>query len=367
MLKIHLIKFVDRWLGTAPVRLLPKPSLMTQPVGEPHSILLIRPGGIGDAVHLAPAIQALQKAFPDVVIDVLAERRNAGAFALCSGSRRVYLYDRPRELLKILCSRYDTVIDTEQWHRLSAVVARLVKSPVKVGYATNERARLFTHGVPYSHDDYEVDSFLHLLEPLGITEIAAPAGPWLSVPGPARQVVAGLLPDNARRPLVALFPGASIAERRWGTERFRAVAEHCFGRGVRVVVVGGEGEREAGERIVAGLDAANLAGRTSLPETAAVLERAAVVISGDSGVLHIAAGLDRPTISLFGAGIAAKWAPRGSRHIVLTRHLPCSPCTRYGYTPPCPINARCIKNINPEDVIGAIATLLERSPGIKKL
>lgn len=363
MLKIHLIKIVDRWLGAALVHLLPKPSLMSQPVGELHSILLIRPGGIGDAVHLAPAIQALQKSFPDIVIDILAERRNAGIFALCPGLRKVYLYDQSWQLLQAVRGRYDVVIDTEQWHRLSAVIARLVKSPIKVGYATNERARLFTHPVSYSHDDYEIVSFLRLMEPLRLPSMVLSEDPWLQVPEAARESVASLLPAHDDHPLVVIFPGASIAERRWGAERFRTVAQWCVEQGLRIVVVGGAGDRDDGQRIVFGLEALNLAGCTSLPETAAMLERAAVVVSGDSGILHIAVGLGRPTVSLFGPGLAAKWAPHGARHAVLNKHLPCSPCTRFGYTPPCPDDARCLRDIDVDDVISAIGTLMAHPTG----
>lgn len=357
MLNIHLLKSLDRLLGSALVHLLPKPPApsLQQP---PESILLIRPGGIGDAVHLVPAIHALRHNFPNVTIDILAERRNAGTFALCPGIRQVLLYDRPGELLKVLGNRYNVVIDTEQWHRLSAIVARLTRSPVKIGFATNERARLFTHGVPYSHDDYEVDSFQHLLAPLGITADTCPEGDWLRVPEAAARSVATLLEQGRNRPLVVLFPGASIAERRWGAENFRAVVQWCKAQGLAVVVVGGGGDREEGERIVAGLDALNLAGCTALAETAAVLDRAAVVVSGDSGILHIAVGLGRPTVSLFGSGIAAKWAPRGPRHIVLNKHLPCSPCTRFGTTPPCPHDNRCMREIAVVEVTAAIEAVI---------
>ena len=359
-MKLRFLKSLDRWLGAALVLLLPKPpdpSFKQQP----ETILIIRPGGIGDAVHLVPAIQALQHHYPDAAIDILAERRNAGAFTLCPGIRRVYLYDRQVQLLQVLGNRYDVVIDTEQWHRLSAVVSRLVRAPVKIGFATNERARLFTHAISYSHDDYEVASFLRLLEPLGIANVTFSEGAWLRVPEAARQAVVRWLPDGDERPLVVLFPGASIAERRWGAERFQDVAAWCLGQNLRIVVIGGEGEREDGKRIATNLSVINLAGQTSLVETAAILERAAVVVSGDSGILHIAVGLGRPTVSLFGSGIAAKWAPRGTRHVVLNKNLPCSPCTRFGYTPPCLAGNRCLRDISVEEVTAGIAYLLHQS------
>jgi ADP-heptose:LPS heptosyltransferase len=129
--------------------------------------------------------------------------------------------------------------------------------------------------------------------------------------------------------------------------------------GCPVVVIGGKGDQPTGEAIVAGIDGLNLAGKTSLAGSAAVIKQAALLVSGDSGMLHVGVGLGRPTVSLFGSGIAAKWAPRGDRHVVLNMQLPCSPCTKFGYTPPCPIDTQCLREISVEDVLSAALSLLK--------
>ncbi|HEX2769795.1 MAG TPA: glycosyltransferase family 9 protein [Geobacteraceae bacterium] len=169
MSKIEILKRIDSILGKMAVRLW---SVPCQQVTGTSSFLLIRPGGIGDAVLLAPAIRALRRAYPEATIDLLAERRNSGIFSLVPEVNKVFHYDAPRELMAALRRRYDVVIDTEQWHRLSAVVARLTGAQVSIGFATNERSRLFTHHIPYSQDEYEAISFLNLLMPLGIDKHA---------------------------------------------------------------------------------------------------------------------------------------------------------------------------------------------------
>ena len=358
MSRIASLKFADHKLGTFLVRVLPKPHPSCNEGFESNSILLIRPGGIGDAIHLIPAIKILRAFLPGVAIDILAERRNEGAFALCPGIRRVFLYDRPGQLLQLLRIRYDVVIDTEQWHRLSAIVARLIRSRVKIGYATSERSRLFTHTVPYRHDDYEVESFLNLLKPLDISIGSPPDSPWLQIPAAAHKVADELLGDLVGKPFVVLFPGASIVEKRWPWENFCQVAGWCVKVGLNVVVVGGSEDRAAGERLVAEAEVTNLAGRTSLAETAAILGRARVVVSGDSGVLHLAAGVGCPSVALFGPGNPAKWAPRGPRHVVLNRQLSCSPCTRFGYTPSCTHGHRCMREISVDEVTRAIEAVV---------
>lgn len=364
-MNIRLMKNIDALAGRLAAALLPAPPAVRR-FPAIKNILLIRPGGIGDAVHLIPLINALQAASPDIAIDILAEKRNCAVYKLCPNIRSVYHYDNPVELLRTLSTSYDVVIDTEQWHRLSAVVARLVRAPVKIGYGTNERARLFTHVVPYSHDDYEAESFLQLLIPIGI-EVSSPVAPFLQVPDKTATVASDLLADVGGRPFVAIFPGASIVERRWGVERFSQVAAFLVSFGIGVVVVGGGEDRQQGEVIAAAGNCLNLAGRTSLAETAAVIANSALLLSGDSGLLHIAVGLDVPTVSLFGPGRARKWAPRGAKHVVINRELHCSPCTTFGTTPPCPYGARCMQEITVEEVCNSIMMLLTATGAIPSL
>ncbi len=357
-MNIQLMKVLDGTIGRLAGYLMPVPEI-NHKLDTINSLLLIRPGGIGDAVLLAPAIRSIKKHHPNIHITILAEKRNAGVFPLISGINRLLCYDRPGEFVQALQGSYDVVIDTEQSHRLSAVVARLVSAPVKIGFDTNERRRMFTNSIPYSHEDYEALSFAHLLEPLGIEAGRVEMGaPFLSIPDTASGKAAGLLKALHNQPFVAVFPGASIPERRWGAERFRRVADMLSGFGIKTVVVGGKEDRQQSEVIVGGGAGLNLAGLTSLAETAAVIQRSALLLSGDSGVLHIAVGLGVPTVSLFGPGRAKKWAPRGERHIVINRELPCSPCTTFGTTPPCPIDARCMRDISVDEVVNAVTMLL---------
>ncbi|HBA73037.1 MAG: heptosyltransferase [Geobacteraceae bacterium GWC2_55_20] len=355
-MNVSLMKTVDNLLGRIAVSLLPRPASSVIPA-DIRSILIIRPGGIGDAVLLVPALLAFKEKFPSAKITILAEQRNCAVFRLCPAVDRVLLYDRSPDLLKAVRGRYDVVIDSEQWHRLSAVVARITSAPVLIGFATNERSRLFTHQIGYSHDDYEAVSFCNLMEPLGV-QAGCSVERYLSVPEEVAATASKLLGDYETVPFVTIFPGASIPERRWGADRFRRVAELLSVFGVRVVVVGGREDRQAGETIVAEGLGLNLVAQTSLEVTAAILDRSALLVSGDSGVLHIAVGLGKPTVSLFGPGRAKKWAPQGERHIVINRKLPCSPCTTFGTTPSCLRDAECLRTITPDEVANAVTMLL---------
>jgi ADP-heptose:LPS heptosyltransferase len=339
------------------VALLPLPGRARR--GRVDTVLAIRPGGIGDAALLIPALDRIKAAFPQSRVEVLAEKRNAQVFKLSPAVDRVLCYDNFADLFHVLGRRYDVVIDTEQWHRLSAVVARVVGAGIRIGFGTNERRRLFHHAVPYSQETYEGKSFLNLLAPLGIEASEWPSEKFLQIPEGDDRCAEMLLRGRHPEMIVTLFPGASIAERRWSVESFSELSLRLFRRGLQPVVIGGQEDQDAAERIAVASGALNLAGKTTLMQSAAVIQKSSLLVSGDSGILHIGVGLGVPTVSLFGPGRALKWAPRGSKHIILNKNRPCSPCTTFGYTPKCPDDARCIQDISIDDVFHAVLSLLE--------
>lgn len=355
--KIKFIKRLDSLIG------IPLTYLLSAPVYhqdiQVRSILIIRPGGIGDALLLAPAIKSLKAKFADASITILAERRNAGAFALVPFIDKILLYDSYRDFIKLLFTSYDLIIDTEQWHRMSAAVARLTSSTMKIGFDTNDRRKLFTHTVPYSHADYEAQSFLKLLMPLGINGEFDYSTSFLSLSDSAGNESDPLL-AAIKSPYISIFPGASVNERRWGVKKFRALLQLLACQGITAVIIGGKEDQRSAEAIVSGANGLNMAGKTSIAGTAAIIAGSKLLVSSDSGVLHISAGLGIPTVSLFGAGIAKKWAPQGEIHTVLNRNLACSPCTLFGTTPVCPNKVRCLEEIEVATVFNAVISLLER-------
>ncbi|WP_282755770.1 glycosyltransferase family 9 protein [Desulfuromonas thiophila] len=326
----------------------------------PQRILLIRPGGIGDAALLAPSLLALRQHWPDAHLDVLAERRNAAVFDLCPSVAQCYCYDQPADWLRFTRLRYDLIIDSEQSHYLSALVARLLPAACRCGFASNSRARLFAVPVSYDQADYEIDSFYHLLDALAIPRPPQPAIPFLQIPAAAAAQARPFLPPEASYPLIALFPGASIFEKRWPAKHFGQLVQQGSAQGWRFVVVGGPQDRPAADAIAADNRVVNLAGRLQLAATAAVLQRCAALVTGDSGLLHLAVGLGTPTVSLFGTSSTKKWAPPSFPHCVINHRLPCSPCSVFGSTPPCPYQARCIQEITAEEVFQALTDLLAK-------
>lgn len=368
--KIEGLKRVDGilgGLGCAVSKLLVSPRAGTDK--DNPAILVIRPGGIGDAVLLYPALAELRNGFANSRIDVLAEKRNGGILEECPYINHLLLYDRsPLETFRrVLRGGYDIVIDTEQWHRLTAVVSYLARAPVRVGFETNARAGLLSCPVPYSQGDYEAVSFLNLVSAVTGKEYEFRKNEsFMPVDSGVNQECDDSISEFRRdkKAVVGMFTGATVPERRWGAAKFAELSKELSRDDIGTVVVGGKADIEDSVRFKQLAGHSNImdfTGRTSLVETASVISRLDEFVTGDTGLMHVAYGVGTPTVSLFGAGIEEKWAPPGEGHIAINRNMPCSPCTKFGYTPRCPYQVRCLHEITVEEVKESVLELLYRT------
>ncbi|MDD5438738.1 MAG: glycosyltransferase family 9 protein [Candidatus Omnitrophica bacterium] len=362
MISIYILKTIDKLLGRALIAILPETK---KAPAIPHSaiknILIIRPGGIGDFVLLLPALRILKNKFPHSNIDILCESRNVGISFLATAARNIYRYNNVASLMKCLANRYDLVIDTEQWHRSSAFVAFLTHAPLRIGFDTNERRKVFTHKIPYSHDDYEMYSFLNLIRPI-VNEVPAfnNDAPFTGIP----QEVPEHLAIDPRSRYITLFIGASTKERKWDMKKFGAVASFFIGHGHKIILLGGKKEMHDAFLITKSVPSCiDLTGKTSLKDVAFILSISRVLLTNDSGIMHMAYGLGTPTVSLFGPSNEKKWAPGGKKHIVIHKHLDCSPCSKFGYTPRCSKDVACMSLITSDEVITSIEGVLTNKGG----
>src|SRR6266581_2193653 len=161
--------------------------------------------------------------------------------------------------------------------------------------------------------------------------------------------------------LAALAPGAAHATKRWPIAHWSALAERLGAAGYRPVVVGGPEDRGLAQQLVAegGSAVASAAGEFSLQETGALLARARVVVSGDTGVMHMATGVGAPVVALFGPTVAPfGFFPYRAPSVVLQRDLDCRPCSATG-TATCPLgHHRCLADITPEEVAATVERLV---------
>jgi lipopolysaccharide heptosyltransferase II len=226
------------------------------------------------------------------------------------------------------------------------------------GFATSRRGLLLSTRRPasgYRRDRHQVENYRELAGLLG--DPRPEDVPHVRVNDVWRVGAARLWPAGAA-PRVVLQPGATYGPtKRWDPERFAAVGAALAKDGADVAVVGGPGDREPVSEVLAAFpDARDLCGRTSTGELAAVLEGADLVITNDTGPMHLAAAVGTPTVAIFGSTSPTWTAPYGEGHRVLHEPPPCNPC----FQRECSIGMLCLDGVSAERVLGAAHALLRK-------
>jgi lipopolysaccharide heptosyltransferase II len=349
---------------------------------DPERILVGMLCPIGDALFATPALAALRRRFPRAHITALAYPSNVGilegnpdvdecAVVDHSGSgSSLLLLARTAGVIKL--SGYGLMVN---FSPASSFLGLLAGVPEQISLRMPPKWWLLgSHSRSYSRR-HTVDQYLNVIRPL--LEHDVPEGQrhprvYLS---PAHRAAARRLLRacglGAAGPLVAMHVGADgfRGRKRWSTERFAAVGGRLAERfGARILLMGGAGDVAPSEEVAArmGRGAVVLAGRTSLLETAALVERATLFIGNDSCPLHIAAAVGTPAVGIFGPSDVEQFrpiGPSGYRPRVVRAELPCSPCFHFvgndaPWVPNLCHSRACLKAIDAEDVLAAATELL---------
>jgi lipopolysaccharide heptosyltransferase I len=315
----------------------------------PQRILLIKPSSLGDIVHALPVLALLRDAYPRAHIAWLAGLSFAPLLEAHPLLDEVIPFDRARfgrmlrspaicgEFLAfvrgIRARRFDLVIDLQGLLR-SAYLAWTSGAARRVGFAhARELAPLFyTHRVRVPQTArHAVDQNLHIAAALGLPTNSAPRFPLGLRPEErqaAAETLATLLPPGDRT-FIAVLIGARWDTKLWRAERIANLIDRLHARGYpRCILLGGPGDAPlaADVRAAGRSEIADLVGRTSLRQLAALLERAALVVTLDSGPMHIAAALERPIVALFGPTDPARCGPHASQTRIAATPIACAPC-----------------------------------------
>ena len=330
-------------------------------------VLVVRADNLGDVVLATPAIRALRQAVPHAAIDLLASPVGARVAPLIPAVRDVLTVSaswqqagaptRPvgelaREeqcLVEEIWSRdYDAMIVFTS-HSQSpwpvAHVGMLAGIGIRAVHSTEFGGAVATHWVtPPPTGTHQVDRCLHLLAALGI-----PAA------GTALELAIPEVPSSGG---VVLAPGGSCPSKRYPAHRFAAVARLLGQAGHTVWVTGAPRESALVDEVVTGAGHARVAplGEVSVPELAAAIAGADVVVCNNSGCLHLADAARTPVVCTYaGTEARTEMPPRAAPAAILSRRVPCSPCRQFR----CPYHQECL-DITPEEVAAAALRLVAR-------
>jgi heptosyltransferase I len=324
-------------------------------------ILIVRLGALGDIVHALPVAAALRERYPDAQIDWLVDAKHAAILDLVPViSRRVAVESRRwgaalgvvRALRR---ERYDAAVDLQGLVK-SAAFARLSGAKRVIGFARShlrERlaALLYSEVCDPGDVTHVIDKNLSVLGLFGIAE--RPRRFPISVPESAAcEPVVERVRRDGMRGYALINPGAAWPNKRWPPGRFGEVASALATRhGLLPVVLWGPGEQDVAAGVVEASDGIAMAAPpTGLGDLLALARGARLMVSGDTGPLHLAAAVGAPAVALFGPTDPARNGPWDASDVSLSRFADCV-CH---YERRCRRSRGCIEDLAVEDVRAAI-------------
>ena len=342
-------------------------------MANPKNIIVRMPNWIGDAVMGTPILKDLRKALPQAKITALCQGVIGQLLSADPHIDEILSFQKPSGWIHHLRvfpliedlrkGEYDTGIlltnslSSAWWFFRGAVRNR-------IGFTGRGRGFLLNHALPFP-DDVEkihlVTTYKHLLTPLGIP--LSDTLPKLYVTEEESREARSLLDRQGAPPdsiIIGINPGAAFGSAKcWLPDRFHAVAKRLLkDPRVWIILFGDAKGRELTDQIAGDLGerVLNLAGKTQLRELAAFISLLNVLLTNDSGPMHIASALGVPLVALFGSTSDIKTGPFGNS-TVIHKHVECSPC----YQRTCPIDFRCMTRIETDEVVDALLKKIDES------
>ncbi|WP_166357973.1 lipopolysaccharide heptosyltransferase II [Pseudomonas akapageensis] len=334
-------------------------------------ILIIGPSWVGDMVMAQTLFQCLKQRHPDSVIDVLApewsrpilermpEVRQALSFPLGHG---VLELATRRRIGKSLRGQYDQAILLPNSMK-SALVPFFAGIPKRTGWRGELRYGLLNDVRTLDKERYPlmIERFMALAYEAGADLPKPYPRPRLQIGAASRDAALAKFGLSLDRPVLALCPGAEFGEaKRWPSEHYAKVAEIKIREGWQVWLFGSKNDHAVGEsirgRLIPGLreESVNLSGETSLAEAIDLMSCADAVVSNDSGLMHVAAALNRPLVAVYGSTSPGFTPPLAEQVEIVRLGLECSPCfdrtCRFGHY-------NCLRQLEPQAVAAALQRL----------
>ncbi|MBV9618682.1 MAG: lipopolysaccharide heptosyltransferase II, partial [Verrucomicrobia bacterium] len=312
-------------------------------------ILIRGSNWLGDSVISIPAVRAIKRGRPDAHVTVIAPEKIASVWrflpdvdeVISLGGKSVW------EAARLLRAQQNFDVGIAFPNSLrTALELWLARIPRRVGYVGHHRRWLLNQIVrkverkgPPLH---QAEHYLDLARSLGaIAEIG--------------DIALATQSSNAETPpIMGICPGAEYGPaKRWMPESFAAVAAAIEGRWM---LFGTEKDREAGVKIADQLGAkcTNLIGKTTLDELIEELQKCRLLLTNDTGTMHLATLLGVPVVAIFGSTEPSLTGPLGANNVVVRHRVECSPC----FLRECPLDFRCMKAVNVEEVVTAVTFLM---------
>ncbi len=350
--------------------------------GMVRRVLAVRLDNLGDVLLCTPALHAIKKSLPGVHLTLLTSPVGAQVGRLNPDVDEVIVYEAPwtdpwcrlphdsareqRMIERLREGGYDGAVIFTSFRQSplpAAYMCYLADIPLRVAASIDGPGSLLT--TRHKHPErlmHEVERGLDLVSSIGLTTLETDL--VLRVPAEARSQVPGAL--RARgvaddRPLVVIHPGCTMPARTYPWEMYAKVADGLVEElNASVVITGTSDEEDLVARVLGRMrcEAVGLAGALPFEEFCALVETADLVVTNNTGPMHVAAALKTPVVALFAlTNPPEQWSPWRAPHRLLHHDVPCRIC----YSRVCPYSHECLREVSPQMVIRAAEELLEES------
>lgn len=353
------LRFLDKYVGIPMVVLLglfrrKRPHFNATTL---HNAAFLHTAAIGDTILLSAVVNDFKTAFPAATLTLFTGASNYQTAQLIAGIDRLIKLPVSNPLLSIRTIRnagaFDLWLDFGSWPRINALLSYFSRSALRVGFRTPGQYRHSVYDVetPHSDQSHELENYRRLLQPLAI-----PCNSFPKLDLPTR----ALVPNQI---VIHMFPGGHRAYlKEWPEENWRGLIAHLTAKGYEVVLTGTGKDREKAlsvARLVPGNHLLKVvAGETDMKQTAELLQTARLVISVNTGIMHLAAALGCNLVALHGPTSQLRWGPLNTNALSVQSPHSCSPCLNLGFEYRCHEGA-CMAAISVEEVMAKVNLLLE--------
>ncbi len=347
--------------------------------GNLERILVVKAAGIGDLILAVPALRALRHRYPDALIDLLVTPKCADLFRNCPYVDDVHVLQTQgmtnritgggllplmKTLGRLRKQRYDMVINlyhlfSDRGARRMKQLCRVIGSRCVIGRNTDGRGSFYDAWIvdswdaPPLADRHEVDINLDVVRMLGAVDSGQGLEFWVTEADRlALKAIPGIRENAGEGALqIVLNPASDAVYKRWPVAYFAELGDLLVDRlSARVLIVGAEGECALAARLAAAMKrpVIDLCGKLNLIDLAALLQESDLMVTNDTGPMHLSAAVGTPVIALFGPTRPSRYGPYGPEgfHLSVQGRASCSPCTRFDCVP-----RTCMNDITPRQVL----------------
>ncbi|MFH1380041.1 MAG: glycosyltransferase family 9 protein [bacterium] len=371
-----ILKLCDKCIGIPVVltigillKIIPRPARVV----PPQNILIVKLSALGDSILLIPSLRALREAYLHARIICVCTSINEVVFKAIPYIDEVItiqvkkLIINPLYLINTIWhirrKKIDIAFDFDQWLRISPLIAALSGAPRRIGFKTEGQLRhfAFTTSIEHKKELHELESFLLIVE--AVTGTKSSTHLEFPVSSNARADVLKMLRlkgyhDKMR--VLVIHPGCGTHgwQREWPVERYVELIKKINNKNICYVLTGSTSETALTDFISKQLSGYTVVPLINLPFPllAAVLSLSRYVISGNTGIMHLAAAVGAACVALHGPTNPKKWGPYGTQHKIIQADIDCAPCLYLGYEYGCTDNT-CMRSINVETVYNQLSDL----------